>query len=174
MRNDKKFENSDEQDQWIEKVVQIRRVTKVVKGGKRLSFRAVVIAGDGNGRVGVGSGKSKDVIGAIQKGVADAKKNLVNVALVKETIPHRVDVKFGAAKVLIKPASKGTGVIAGGSVRIVLEAAGVKNCTAKCLGSQSPLNNAKAAVKGLASLRTVEDVMKTRGKTAKEIVFGSV
>lgn len=171
----KNFQNDDMQDkqQWIEKVVQVRRVTKVVKGGKRLSFRVISIVGDGQGRVGVGVGKSQDVVGAIQKGVADAKKKLIQVPIVKNSIPHPVNVAYGSASVLIKPAPKGTGVIAGGSVRIVLEAAGIENATAKCLGSQSPLNNARAAIKALQSLRTLEQVMQVRGKSAKEVIFGS-
>jgi len=158
--------------QWTEKVVQVRRVTKVVKGGKRLSFRVITIVGDGEGKVGVGVGKSSDVVGAIQKGMADARKNLVDVPLVNTTIPHPVSVRFGSAKVLIKPAKQGTGVIAGGSVRIVLEAAGIKNAIAKCLGSKSPLNNARAAVESLRSLKTVSELADSRGLTVKEILYG--
>jgi small subunit ribosomal protein S5 len=160
-----------EATQWIEKVVQVRRVTKVVKGGKRLSFR--VIVSDGEGRVGVGVGKSSDVVGAIQKGMVDAKKQLIQVPLVDDgTLPHPVSIKHGSAKVLIKPAPQGTGVIAGGSVRIVLEAAGVKNATAKALGSKSPLNNARATVEALRSLRTVEQISKARGVSAKAVLTG--
>ncbi len=162
-----------EATQWIEKVVQVRRVTKVVKGGKRLSFRVIVIVGDGEGRVGVGVGKSSDVVGAIQKGMVDAKKQLIQVPLVDDgTLPHPVSIKHGSAKVLIKPAPQGTGVIAGGSVRIVLEAAGVKNATAKALGSKSPLNNARATVEALRSLRTVEQISKARGVSAKAVLTG--
>jgi len=158
--------------QRTEKVVQVRRVTKVVKGGKRLSFRVITIVGDGEGKVGVGVGKSSDVVGAIQKGMADARKNLVAVPLVNTTIPHPVQTRFGSAAVLIKPAKQGTGVIAGGSVRIVLEAAGVKNATAKCLGSKSPLNNARAAVEALRTLRTVEQIADVRGINVKEVLQG--
>lgn len=158
--------------QWTEKVVQVRRVTKVVKGGKRLSFRVITIVGDGNGKVGVGVGKSSDVVGAIQKGMADARKNLATVPLVNTTIPHPVQTRYGSAVVLIKPAKQGTGVIAGGSVRIVLEAVGIKNATAKCLGSKSPLNNARAAVEALRILRTVEQIAEIRGINVKEVLQG--
>ncbi|MGV3526777.1 MAG: 30S ribosomal protein S5 [Candidatus Sericytochromatia bacterium] len=171
---DNKRNNTQEVDgiQWTEKVVQVRRVTKVVKGGKRLSFRVITIVGDGEGRVGVGVGKSADVVGAIQKGMADARKNLVIVPLVNTTIPHPVQTRFGSAAVLVKPAKQGTGVIAGGAVRIVLEAAGIKNATAKCLGSKSPLNNARAAVEALRQLKTVESIAESRGLSAKEVLQG--
>lgn len=153
-------------------MVQVRRVTKVVKGGKRLSFRVITIVGDGEGKVGVGVGKSSDVVGAIQKGMADARKNLVEVPIVNTTIPHPVNESFGSAKVLIKPAKQGTGVIAGGSVRIVLEAAGIKNATAKCLGSKSPLNNARAAIESLRALKTIGELAESRGLSAKAILQG--
>lgn len=158
--------------QWTEKVVQVRRVTKVVKGGKRLSFRVITIVGDGDGQVGVGVGKSSDVVGAIQKGMADARKNLIKVPIVNTTIPHPASVHYGSAKVLVKPAKQGTGVIAGGAVRIVLEAAGIKNATAKCLGSKSPLNNARAAVEALRSLHTTEEIAAARGLNVKEVLQG--
>jgi len=158
--------------QWTEKVVQVRRVTKVVKGGKRLSFRVITIVGDGEGKVGVGVGKSSDVVGAIQKGMSDARKNLIDVPIVDTTIPHPVTSRFGSASVLVKPARQGTGVIAGGAVRIVLEAAGIKNATAKCLGSKSPLNNARAAVQALQELRTLEQITESRGLSAKEVLRG--
>lgn len=158
--------------QWTEKVVQVRRVTKVVKGGKRLSFRVITIVGDGEGKVGVGVGKSADVVGAIQKGMSDARKNLIDVPIVDTTIPHPVTSRFGSASVLVKPARQGTGVIAGGAVRIVLEAAGIKNATAKCLGSKSPLNNARAAVQALQELRTIEQISESRGLSTKEVLRG--
>lgn len=168
--------NQQQQDpdgiQWTEKVVQVRRVTKVVKGGKRLSFRVITIVGDGEGHVGVGVGKSGDVVGAIQKGMADARKKLIDVPIVNTTIPHPTTVRLGSAKVLIKPAKQGTGVIAGGAVRIVLEAAGIKNATAKCLGSKSPLNNARAAVEALRTLNTVESIAEKRGLNIKEVLSG--
>jgi small subunit ribosomal protein S5 len=165
--------NTQEQDnQWTEKVVQVRRVTKVVKGGKRLNFRVITIIGDGEGQVGIGVGKSKDVVGAIQKGMTDARKNLIKVPVVNTTIPHPVTVRLGSAKVLVKPAKQGTGVIAGGAVRIVLEAAGIKNATAKCLGSKSPLNNARATVEALRQLQTVEAIAEARGIDVKEVMQG--
>lgn len=165
--------NTQEQDnQWTEKVVQVRRVTKVVKGGKRLNFRVITIIGDGEGQVGIGVGKSKDVVGAIQKGMTDARKNLIKVPIVNTTIPHPVTVRLGSAKVLVKPAKQGTGVIAGGAVRIVLEAAGIKNATAKCLGSKSPLNNARATVEALRQLQTVEAIAEARGIDVKEVMQG--
>ncbi len=165
--------NTQEQDnQWTEKVVQVRRVTKVVKGGKRLNFRVITIIGDGEGQVGIGVGKSKDVVGAIQKGMTDARKNLIKVPIVNTTIPHPVTVRLGSAKVLVKPAKQGTGVIAGGAVRIVLEAAGIRNATAKCLGSKSPLNNARATVEALRQLQTVEDIAEARGIDVKEVMQG--
>lgn len=165
--------NTQEQDnQWTEKVVQVRRVTKVVKGGKRLNFRVITIIGDGEGQVGIGVGKSKDVVGAIQKGMTDARKNLIKVPIIDTTIPHPVTVRLGSAKVLVKPAKQGTGVIAGGAVRIVLEAAGIKNATAKCLGSKSPLNNARATVEALRQLETVEAIAEARGVEVKEVMQG--
>ena len=165
--------NTQEQDnQWTEKVVQVRRVTKVVKGGKRLNFRVITIIGDGEGQVGIGVGKSKDVVGAIQKGMTDARKNLIKVPIVNTTIPHPVTVRLGSAKVLVKPAKQGTGVIAGGAVRIVLEAAGIRNATAKCLGSKSPLNNARATVEALRQLETVEAIAEARGIDVKEVMQG--
>lgn len=149
---------------WQERVVQIRRVTKVVKGGKKLSFRAIVIVGNEKGQVGVGVGKASDVIGAVRKGVADGKKHLVDVPLTKSnSIPHPVNGVGGGAKVMMRPAGPGTGVIAGGAVRTVLELAGVRNILAKQLGSNNPLNNARAATNALASLRTFSEVAEERG-----------
>jgi small subunit ribosomal protein S5 len=155
---------------WQERVVQIRRVSKVVKGGKKLSFRAIVIVGNERGQVGVGVGKASDVIGAVKKGVADGKKQLVDVPLTKaNSIPHPIEGRGGAAKVMLRPAAPGTGVIAGGAVRIVLEMAGVKNVLAKQLGSGNPLNNARAAVNALDLLRTFSDVAEERGLTLENI-----
>lgn len=167
---DRKRRREETESEWIEKVVQIRRVTKVVKGGKKLSFRAIVVVGDGKGQVGVGVGKSGEVIGAIQKGVVDAKKELINVPIHGTTIPHPIMADAGAGKVLLKPAARGTGVIAGGAVRTVLEAAGIKDVLAKSLGSDSPLNNARAAMRALKNLRTAEDVALLRGKEPQEIL----
>lgn len=149
---------------WQERVVQIRRVSKVVKGGKKLSFRAIVIIGNEKGQVGVGVGKAADVIGAVKKGVADARKQVVEIALTKaSSITHLVNGASGGAKVIVRPAAPGTGVIAGGAVRTVLELAGVKNILAKQLGSNNPLNNARAAVDALSTLRTFADVAQERG-----------
>jgi small subunit ribosomal protein S5 len=149
---------------WQERVVQIRRVTKVVKGGKKLSFRAIVVVGNEHGQVGVGVGKASDVIGAVKKGVADGKKHLVDVPLTKSnSIPHPANGTGGGAKIMMRPAAPGTGVIAGGAVRTVLELAGVRNVLAKQLGSGNPLNNARATVNALETLRTFADVAEERG-----------
>ncbi|UFP93520.1 30S ribosomal protein S5 [Gloeobacter morelensis] len=159
-----KAERAQAETEFQERVVQIRRVTKVVKGGKKLSFRAVIVVGDGNGRVGVGVGKANDVIGAVKKGVSDARKALIRVPLNKiNSIPHPMSGTSGAANVFLKPASGGTGVIAGGAVRTVLELAGIKNVLAKSLGSKSPLNNARAAADALSRLRTLSEVASERG-----------
>ncbi|WP_026786889.1 30S ribosomal protein S5 [Planktothrix rubescens] len=164
-RNNKKGSRTKEKEvEWQERVVQIRRVTKVVKGGKKLSFRAVVIVGNEKGQVGVGVGKAADVIGAVKKGVADGRKNVVEVPLTKSnSIPHPINGAGGGAHVMMRPASPGTGVIAGGAVRTVLELAGVRNILAKQLGSSNPLNNARATIDALQSLRTLADVAKERG-----------
>jgi len=160
-KNNRKQEKDSE---WQERVVQIRRVTKVVKGGKKLSFRAVVVIGNEKGQVGVGVGKASDVIGAVKKGVADGKKNLVEVPLNKSySIPHPSTGEAGGARVFMRPAAPGTGVIAGGAVRTVLEMAGVRNVLAKQLGSDNLLNNARAAADALDALRTLSDVAEERG-----------
>jgi small subunit ribosomal protein S5 len=156
--------------EWQEKVVQIRRVTKVVKGGKKMSFRAIVAVGNMKGQVGVGVGKAAEVIAAIQKAIADAKKSLVTVPMVGSTIPHLIIGKADASRVLIKPASKGTGVIAGGAVRSVLELAGIHDILSKNLGASSPLNSARATIDGLRHLRSAEVVAADRGKTVEELV----
>lgn len=153
-----------------EKVVNINRVTKVVKGGRNFRFAALVVVGDENGHVGVGMGKSIEIPEAIKKGIEDAKKNLVSVSLVGNTIPHEIHGKFGTGDVLIMPAKEGTGVIAGGPSRIVLELAGIKDVRAKSLGSNNPNNMVKATINGLASLRTAEEIAKLRGKSVEEIL----
>ena len=158
------------ESEWKEQVVQIRRVTKVVKGGKKLSFRAIVVAGNKKGQVGMGVAKAAEVIIAIQKAVADARKNLITVPIFNTTIPHMITGRSGAGSVILKPASKGTGVIAGGAVRAVLELSGVENILSKSLGSKSPLNAANATLNALKSLRTFKDVAMVRGITVKEML----
>nr|YP_009488707.1 30S ribosomal protein S5 [Grateloupia filicina]AWD77355.1 30S ribosomal protein S5 [Grateloupia filicina]BCB92359.1 30S ribosomal protein S5 [Grateloupia asiatica] len=160
----KKNNRSKEPDtNWEERVVQVKRVTKVVKGGKKLSFRAILVVGNESGQVGVGVGKASDVIGAVKKGVVDAKKHLINVPLTKSySIPHPINGISGAAKVIIRPSATGSGVIAGGSIRTVLELAGVKNILAKQLRSSNTLNNARAVLNALANLRTFKQTIYDR------------
>jgi len=168
----RKIETTDApvQNEWKELVVQVRRVTKVVKGGKKLSFRAIVVVGNQKGQVGVGCAKASEVIIAIQKAIADGRKNLVTVPIFKKTIPHPIQGRSGAGCVVLKPASEGTGVIAGGAVRAVLELAGIENILSKSLGSKAPLNAANATLEALKSLRTFSDVAKVRGITVKEML----
>ncbi len=168
----RKFDTQEEkpQSEWTERVVQIRRVTKVVKGGKKLSFRAVVIVGNQKGQVGVGCAKAAEVIIAIQKAIADGRKNLINVPIFKTTIPHPITGRSGSGAVMLRPASQGTGIIAGGAVRSVLELAGVENILCKSLGSKSPLNAANATMEALKNLTPFKDIAKKRGKTIMEIL----
>ena len=158
------------ESEWKEQVVQIRRVTKVVKGGKKLSFRAIVIVGNQNGQVGVGCAKASEVIIAIQKAIADGRKNLITVPIFKTTIPHPITGRSGAGAVMLRPASQGTGIIAGGAVRSVLELAGIENILSKSLGSKSPLNAANATLEALKSLRPFNEVAKKRGLTMAELL----
>nr|YP_009398957.1 ribosomal protein S5 [Cliftonaea pectinata]ARW68082.1 ribosomal protein S5 [Cliftonaea pectinata] len=159
----KKNIKSKEENKWEEKVVQIQRVTKVVKGGKKLSFRAVLIIGNEKGQIGVGVGKANDVIGAVKKGVADAKKHIIHIYLTKYlSIPHPTYGISGAAKVILRPSATGSGVIAGSSTRTVLELAGIKNILAKQLGSNNKLNNARAVLNALENLRTFQQTANNR------------
>jgi small subunit ribosomal protein S5 len=153
-----------------ERVVNIGRVTKVVKGGRNFRFSALVVVGDENGHVGAGMGKAAEIPDAIRKGIEDAKKNLIKVPLVNTTIPHEVIGEYGAGKVLVKPAGEGTGVIAGGPVRAVLELAGVRDIRTKSLGSNNPINMVQATIEGLSRLKTVEEVAKLRNKTVEEVL----
>ena len=162
--------NKENDDQLIEKIVFINRVAKVVKGGRRFSFSAIVVVGDGSGKVGYGLGKANQVPEAIRKGVERAKKDMQKVSISDVSIPHIIEGKYGAGCVLLKPASAGTGVIAGGAVRAVLEAAGVKNILTKCLGSHNPHNLVKATLDGLRRLRSAEQVAAQRGLTVEEMV----
>jgi small subunit ribosomal protein S5 len=161
---------NNEAPEFIEKVVYLNRVSKTVKGGRVMKFSALVVVGDGKGTVGYGLGKAAEVSEAILKGISDAKKKMVKVALAGTTIPHEDTGIFGAGKVLMRPAPEGTGVIAGGAVRAVMEAVGIHNITARCLRSNNPQNVVKAAMAGLMSLRTPEQVAAIRGKSVEEIL----
>ncbi len=156
--------------EYIEKVVHLNRVSKTVKGGRVMKFSALMVVGDGKGKVGFGLGKAAEVPEAIRKGLEDAKKNMIQVSVSGTTIPHEVIGEFGAGRVMLKPAPEGTGIIAGGPVRAVMEAAGIKDIRAKCLRSNNPNNVVSATFEGLKSLRTPEEVARVRGKNVDEIV----
>jgi small subunit ribosomal protein S5 len=156
-----------------ERVVRTNKVQKTHKGGRTMSWSTLVVVGDGNGHVGAGIGKARAIPDAIRKGTEDAKKNLITVPIVDGTIPHDILANHGASQVLLKPAAPGTGVVAGGAVRILLEEAGVKDVLAKSLGASNPVNNAWATIKALQGLRTVEDVARMRGKSVDEVLRGS-
>ena len=166
--------NKEQEHKWEERVVQVRRVTKVVKGGKKLSFRAILVVGDEQGQVGVGVGKASDVIGAVKKAVSDAKKHIKVIPLTKfNSIPHPTNGISGAAKVIMRPSAQGSGVIAGGSVRTVLELAGVQNILAKQLGSSNSLNNARATLNALSNLKTFQEVANERNISTDKLA-GSI
>ena len=153
-----------------ERVVSLNRVAKVVKGGRKFRFSALIVVGDGNGRVGAGMGKAREVPEAIRKGVENAKRNMITVPLVGTTIPHEVHFKWGAAKILMKPAAPGTGVISGGAMRAVIELSGIKDILTKSLGTNNPINTVRATMEALKSMRTAQEIAELRGKTVEELV----
>lgn len=161
--------NNPESNELFEKIIDTNRVAKVVKGGRNFSFNAIVVVGDKKGRVGVGTGKANEITDAIRKAREKAEKNMFRVPIVKDTIPHEILGRFGASKILIKPASTGTGIIAGGTSRAIFEVAGISNILAKSMGSNTPCNLVKATIAGLKELRTVAEVAKLRGKTFAEL-----
>jgi small subunit ribosomal protein S5 len=161
--------NNPESNELFEKIIDTNRVAKVVKGGRNFSFNAIVVVGDKKGRVGVGTGKANEITDAIRKAREKAEKNMFRVPIVKDTIPHEIIGRFGASKILIKPASTGTGIIAGGTSRAIFEVAGISNILAKSMGSNTPCNLVKATIAGLKELRTVAEVAKLRGKTFAEL-----
>ena len=170
MRQDRDQRREVEQPEFEERVVTINRVTKVVKGGRRFRFAALVVIGDKKGHVGFGTGKALEVPDAIKKAIESAKKNMITVATVKTTIPHEVTGIYGAGRVILRPACEGTGVIAGGPVRAVVELAGIQDILSKSLGSATPINIVRATIEGLKSLETVEQVAARRGKTVEELL----
>ena len=169
-RENRPQRKQDQDDGFIKKLIGINRVSKTVKGGRNMRFAALVVVGDGNGKVGYGQGKAKEVPEAIEKATQAAKKNLIRVPIVDTTIPHEVLGKFGKGAVLMMPAENGTGVIAGGPVRAVMEAAGIKDIRTKSHGTSNPVNCVKATIAGLAALKTAEEVAAARGKTVEEIL----
>lgn len=168
-KRENKFQK-EQQDELLNKLICVNRVTKVVKGGRTMRFAALIVVGDGNGSVGVGMGKAAEVPEAIRKATAEAKRNMTKIAMVGTTIPHDIIGQFGSGKVILLPAEEGTGVIAGGPIRAVLEVAGIKDIRTKCLGTNNPINSVKATIEGLSKLRSVEQVAALRGKTVAEII----
>ena len=164
------MQRNEQVSEFKEKLVAVNRVSKTVKGGRNMRFSALMVVGDEKGRIGCGMGKAVEIPEAIRKGTEDAKKNMITVAMKDTTIPHEVVGVYGTGKVLMLPAPEGTGVIAGGPVRAVLEAAGIKNIRTKSIGSNNPINMVKAALNGLSQLRTAEQVAKMRGKTVEELL----
>lgn len=169
MRMERKPRRTEREKEFEERVVAINRVTKVVKGGRRFRFAALVVIGDKKGRVGFGTGKANEVPDAIKKAVEDAKKNIINVPMVGTTIPHDITGTYGAGSVFLRPAAEGTGVVAGGAVRDVLELAGLNDVLSKCLGSRTPINMVRATMTALNELKTLEEVARLRGKKPEEI-----
>ncbi len=161
--------NINEEDKLVEKIIETKRVAKVVKGGRNFSFSAIVVVGDRKGKVGVGTGKANEIVDAIRKAKEKATKSMFHVSLVKGTIPHELFARYGASKIMMKPAAAGTGVIAGGTTRAIFEAAGIENILCKSLGSNTPCNVVKATVNGLRSMRTIQDIAKLRNKTVAEL-----
>ena len=169
MRMERKPRRVEREKEFEERVVAINRVTKVVKGGRRFRFAALVVIGDKKGRVGFGTGKANEVPDAIKKAVEDAKKNIIRVPMVGTTIPHSITGTYGAGSVFLRPATEGTGIIAGGAVRDVLELAGLNDVLSKCLGSRTPINMVRATMTALSELKTIESVARLRGKKPQEI-----
>ena len=170
MEHQKNFDNNPKEKEFVEKLVTLNRTCKTVKGGRRMSFSALTVVGDQKGRIGYGLGKANDVSEAIKKSIDKAKRNLITIPLKNGTIPHDIIGKYKSSEVLLKPACSGTGIIAGGAVRAIMDAAGATDLLSKSLGSSTPINIVRAAIEGLASLRTVEQVAEIRGKKAEEIV----
>jgi small subunit ribosomal protein S5 len=162
-------QNHSDEEKLIEKIVETKRVAKVVKGGRNFSFTAIVVVGDKQGNVGVGNGKANEIVDAIRKAKEKAVKNMFKVPIVKGTVPHEVVARYGASKVLIKPAAPGTGIIAGGTARAIFEAAGIENILCKSLGSNTPTNVVKATINGLKSMRTLSDISRLRNKTMAQL-----